>query len=72
VRYHHPERRRVAWPHFLAAAGIPDDQATAERIRALQRLRLLEALDYYAALTPNNAPMWVTRLVATIAAGVKG
>jgi aminoglycoside phosphotransferase (APT) family kinase protein len=72
VRYHHPERWRVAWPHFLAAAGIPNDPTTAERIRALQQLRLLEALDYYAALTPNNAPMWVTRLVATIAVGVKG
>ncbi len=43
VRFHHPDRWPVAWPAFLAAAGVAlGEEALAERIRTLQLLRLLE------------------------------
>ncbi|MBC8163760.1 MAG: phosphotransferase, partial [Roseiflexaceae bacterium] len=54
VRYHHAVRWQVAFPHLLAAAGIPDTGATWARITVIQHLRLLEALDYNAALSPER------------------
>jgi aminoglycoside phosphotransferase (APT) family kinase protein len=65
VRYHHPERWHVAWPQFLLAASIPADTPTLERIRALQLLRLLEALDDARAHEPATALWWAERLHTT-------
>jgi len=68
VRYHHPARWLHAWPQLLAAARIPDDAATAARIRVIQRLRCLEMIDYCATTrTRDVAQMWVARLAATLA-----
>ncbi|MEO7908818.1 MAG: phosphotransferase [Roseiflexaceae bacterium] len=68
VRYHHPERWLHAWPQLLAAAGIANDEATAARIRVIQRLRCLEMIDYCATTrTRDVAQMWVERLAATLA-----
>jgi hypothetical protein len=67
VRYHHPERWVYAWPQLLAVAGIADDQATAARIRVIQRLRCLEMIDYCATTrTRDVAQMWVERLGVTL------
>jgi aminoglycoside phosphotransferase (APT) family kinase protein len=67
VRYHHAERWLHAWPQLLAAAGIANDAATAERIRVIQRLRCLEMIDYCATTrTRDVAEMWVGRLAATL------
>ena len=66
VRYHHPERWAAAFPRLLAAAGIDDDQTTRTRIAAIQRLRLLEALDYNAALSADRGAAWAARLVAML------
>jgi aminoglycoside phosphotransferase (APT) family kinase protein len=67
VRYHHRERWVYAWPQLLAAAGIADDQATAARIRVIQRLRCLEMIDYCATTrTRDVAQMWVERLGVTL------
>jgi aminoglycoside phosphotransferase (APT) family kinase protein len=67
VRYHHLARWVHAWPQLLAAAGIADDQATAARIRVIQRLRCLEMIDYCATMrTREAAEMWVERLAATL------
>ena len=65
VRYHHEERWRVAFPQLLAAAGIANDAANQARIAAIQRLRLLETLDYYAALAPERGVQWAERLNLT-------
>jgi len=67
VRYHHPERWIHAWPQLLAAAGIADDVENARRIRAIQRLRCLEMIDYFATTrTLEVAEMWVARLGTTL------
>jgi aminoglycoside phosphotransferase (APT) family kinase protein len=67
VRYHHPERWVYAWPHLLAAAGIPDKQETNELICMIQRLRCLEMIDYCATTrTREVAAMWVARLGTTL------
>jgi hypothetical protein len=68
VRYHHAERWVRAWPQLLAAAGIPDDQATAARVRVIQRLRCLEMVDE-SAMARNDAAleMWLGRLRTTLA-----
>jgi aminoglycoside phosphotransferase (APT) family kinase protein len=67
VRYHHAERWVRAWPQLLAAAGIPDDQATAARVGIIQRLRCLEMIDD-SALARNDPAleMWLGRLRATL------
>jgi aminoglycoside phosphotransferase (APT) family kinase protein len=67
VRYHHAERWVHAWPQLLAAAGIPDDQATAARVRVIQRLRCLEMIDE-SALARNDPAleMWLGRLRVTL------
>lgn len=67
VRFHHYERWLAAWPELLAAAGLPNDQATAARVLALQRLRCLEMLDYQ--LHDRAAPTstdWAERLRVTL------
>lgn len=66
VRYHHPERWRGAWPHLLAAAGLPDTTQTARHVLALQRLRCLELL--VSAQRQNLAATadWVARLEETL------
>jgi aminoglycoside phosphotransferase (APT) family kinase protein len=70
VRYHHPERWVVAWPHLLAAAGIAPSAATTARMHALQRLRCLEMADYHAHEgTPESAAMWIERLGVTVGWG---
>lgn len=67
VRYHHPERWLVSWPHLLAAAGIASDATTLARVQALQRLRCLEMIDYHAHdRRPEVAAMWVERLGVTM------
>lgn len=65
VRFHHPERWRAAWPALLAAAGIQEGAATRARVRALQLLRLLEALDEARAHLPQAAGSWAQRLEQT-------
>ena len=68
VRYHHPTRWVAAFPHLLAAAGIPDDELTHTRIALLQRLRCLEVVDYQLRTgRPEGAAMWSERLRATLA-----
>ncbi|HEU4323320.1 MAG TPA: phosphotransferase [Roseiflexaceae bacterium] len=62
VRYHHPARWQVAWPHLLDAAGIPADAETLRRIAAIQRLRCLETIDYYAAFDLDRARDWAGRM----------
>ncbi|GAB4210695.1 MAG: hypothetical protein OHK0022_44180 [Roseiflexaceae bacterium] len=62
VRYHHPARWQVAWPHLLDAAGIPANAENLRRITAIQRLRCLETLDYYAAFDPDRARDWAGRM----------
>lgn len=67
VRYHHAERWVVAWPALLAAAGIPNDQATAARIQALQRLRCLEMIARQLhGHTPSVPASWLERLQTTL------
>jgi aminoglycoside phosphotransferase (APT) family kinase protein len=67
VRYHHAERWVYAWPQLLAAAGIPDDEATAARVRVLQRLRCLEMIDECATARNDTAlEMWLARLRVTL------
>jgi len=67
VRYHHAERWVHAWPQLLAAAGIPDDQATAARVRVIQRLRCLEMIDECATARNDTAlEMWLGRLRVTL------
>jgi aminoglycoside phosphotransferase (APT) family kinase protein len=68
VRYHHAERWVHAWPELLTAGGIPNDAETSRRVRAIQRLRCLEMIDYHAQTrTPESAANWVGRLGATLA-----
>ncbi|HEU5016334.1 MAG TPA: phosphotransferase [Roseiflexaceae bacterium] len=68
VRYHHPERWRVACPVLLKAAGIKHDDLTIERVQALQRLRCLETLSYYLVTRgADGAAMWMQRLTTTVA-----
>ncbi len=63
VRFHHPDRWPAAWPAFLAAAGEPAASvAFADRVRALQLLRLLELLDRAGRRT---AAVWAARLAVT-------
>jgi hypothetical protein len=66
VRYHHPERWIVAWPVLLQAAGISIDQAMLERVRILQRLRCLEAVDEARRARADAAAMWAQRLTETL------
>lgn len=66
VRYHHEAQWHGAFPCLLRAANIPDDKETHARIRAIQHLRLLEALDYNAALSPERGAAWAERLAATL------
>jgi aminoglycoside phosphotransferase (APT) family kinase protein len=66
VRYHHEERWRQAWPHLLAAAGIAGDAMTQAQITVIQQLRLLEALDYNAALSAERGEAWAARLATTL------
>lgn len=66
VRYHHEERWRVAWPELLAAGGIPNDQATAERIRTLQYLRCLELAAEGLSFDQQTGRMWADRLATTL------
>ena len=67
VRYHHAERWVVAWPALLAAAGIPNDAATAARIQALQRLRCLEMIARQLhGHTPSVPTSWLERLQTTL------
>jgi aminoglycoside phosphotransferase (APT) family kinase protein len=65
VRFHHPDRWGGAWPAFLEAAGVADDGPTDGRVRALQLMRLLEALDEAREHTPSAAPGWAGRLAVT-------
>ncbi|MDD5564953.1 MAG: phosphotransferase, partial [Thermoanaerobaculaceae bacterium] len=63
VRFHHPARWDAAWPAFLAAAGRPDASAAfADRVRALQLLRLLELL---VRAGRRAADTWAARLAVT-------
>jgi aminoglycoside phosphotransferase (APT) family kinase protein len=66
VRYHHPERWIVAWPVLLRAAGITVDQDTLARVRVLQRLRCLEAVDDAKRAGADAAVMWARRLIETL------
>ena len=66
VRYHHAAQWHAIFPHFLAAARIPNNETTRARIHAIQHLRLLEALDYNAALSPERGAAWAKRLAATM------
>jgi hypothetical protein len=66
VRYHHPERWIVAWPALLRAAGISVDQAMLGRVRVLQRLRCLEAIDDAKRAGADAAVMWARRLSETL------
>jgi hypothetical protein len=66
VRYHHPERWIVAWPALLRAAGISLDPATLARVRVLQRLRCLEAVDDARRAGADAAVMWARRLTETL------
>lgn len=71
VAFHHPEVHRVAWPVFLEAAEVDSDPATAERLRSLVALRLLEALT--AARRAGDsaaAATWAERLGRTVAGGI--
>src|SRR5262245_60225405 len=67
VRYHHPEYWVVAWPELLRAAGITLDQDTLGRVRVLQRLRCLEAVDDARRAGVDAAAMWARRLNETLA-----
>jgi hypothetical protein len=67
VRYHHPERWIVAWPVLLRTAGITLDQDTLGRVRVLQRLRCLEAVDDARRAGVDAAGMWARRLNETLA-----
>jgi aminoglycoside phosphotransferase (APT) family kinase protein len=67
VRYHHPERWIVAWPELLRAAAIAVDQAMLGRVRVLQRLRCLEAVDDARRASADAAIMWARRLHETLA-----
>lgn len=70
VAWHHPEVHRIAWPVFLEAAGVEPDPATAERLRSLVALRLLEAAAAARrAGNPVVAGAWTERLVQTVGAG---
>ena len=66
VRYHHPERWIVAWPELLRAAGISVDRAMLGRVRVLQRLRCLEAVDEARRAGVDAAIMWARRLHETL------
>ena len=66
VRYHHPDRWIMAWPELLRAAGIPVDQAMLGRVRVLQRLRCLEAVDDARQAGADAAIMWARRLHETL------
>ena len=60
VRHHHPERWPDAGPQFLAALGLPDDEATAA---SLDDLAVLACLEMLAAL-PRRSPgriAWAVR-----------
>lgn len=72
VAFHHPEIHRTAWPAFLEAAGVEPDPATAERLRSLVALRLLEALAAARRTgDPAVAAAWAERLRRTVAAGAR-
>lgn len=66
VRFHHPARWQSGWRALCAAAAIPDDGATAARVRALQQLRCLELCAEAAGLDPQMARGWAGRLRATL------
>jgi aminoglycoside phosphotransferase (APT) family kinase protein len=61
VRHHHPQRWPDAGPMFLAALGVPDDDATASD---LDDLAILACLETIAAL-PRRSPgrlAWAARI----------
>jgi aminoglycoside phosphotransferase (APT) family kinase protein len=66
VRYHHPKRWIVAWPELLRTTGISVDQAMMGRVRVLQRLRCLEAVDDARRAGADAAVMWARRLQETL------
>lgn len=66
VRFHHQAQWHIAFSRLLATAGIPDDEITRTRLQTIQHLRLLEALDYNAALSPERGAAWATRLATTM------
>jgi aminoglycoside phosphotransferase (APT) family kinase protein len=66
VRYHHPQRWQIAWPHLLAAAGLPNTPAVARHVLVLQRLRCLELLSDARTHHPASIPEWVLRCARTL------
>jgi aminoglycoside phosphotransferase (APT) family kinase protein len=66
VRYHHPERWQIAWPHLLAAAGLPNTPAVARHVLVIQRLRCLELLEDARTHHPAAIPEWVLRCARTL------
>jgi aminoglycoside phosphotransferase len=66
VRYHHPERWQIAWPHLLAAAGLPNTPETTRHVLVLQRLRCLELLDDAYTHHPATISEWVVRCTRTL------
>ncbi|MDZ4719762.1 MAG: phosphotransferase [Roseiflexaceae bacterium] len=66
VRYHHPQRWQIAWPHVLAAAGLPNTPQTARHVLVLQHLRCLELLEDARIDHPIALPEWMARFAKTL------
>jgi aminoglycoside phosphotransferase (APT) family kinase protein len=67
VEFHHPAGFRSAWPSFLQGAGMdPDEPHLAERIRAIQILRLLELTADPKALSGDMRGFLVNNLQAML------
>ena len=67
LRHHHPERRSVAGPAFLTAAGIDDGPRTTARLDLLAALQLLEMLHGSPARPPASRRAWKARLLGVLA-----
>jgi aminoglycoside phosphotransferase (APT) family kinase protein len=64
VRHHHPERWEAAGPAFLAAAGLDDSPATAQRLDLLAALQCLEMLN--RARRAGERRAWAERLAGVL------